>query len=246
MKLSISLIAVKKIISNKPRSLFADEELEQAAQLILDSEGVINPIVVRRNGLQSYEVVDGDFEYYAAARAREIDPRKGEMIGVFIIESENEENLSKQVKLFRKTNDESFQNINLTSEGIEKFLKNLESRIEILAKQLLEAATVKVKLEYENQELRKKLADNVDPLEVFTKMKLHQIANKLQCAGFPTKKANQIATIVVAERERVQFKSLNDVIQRVKIPFGKKMQKGISAEKMVDIIQNLSSDDADE
>jgi hypothetical protein len=102
MKLSTSLVAVKKIASNKPRSIFADDELEQAAKLILSSEGVVNPIIVRRNGLQSYEVVDGDFEYYAANRARELDPRKGEMIGVFIIEPENEDNLTQQIEVFRK------------------------------------------------------------------------------------------------------------------------------------------------
>jgi ParB family chromosome partitioning protein len=58
--------------------------------------------VVRRTSLKSYELVDGVFEYYAAARAREINPFQGEMITAFIIEPENDEFLTKQVDLFRK------------------------------------------------------------------------------------------------------------------------------------------------
>jgi ParB family chromosome partitioning protein len=101
MKLSTALVAVKKINSAVPRSNFSESELERAAQLILKAEGIINPLVIRRTSLESYEVVGGDFEYHVAARAREIDPRKGEMIGAFIIEPENEEVLLEQIKALR-------------------------------------------------------------------------------------------------------------------------------------------------
>lgn len=101
MKLSTALVAVKKINSAVPRSNFSESELNRAAQLILKAEGIINPLVIRRTSLESYEVVDGDFEYHVAARAREIDPRKGEMIGAFIIDSENEEVLLEQIKALR-------------------------------------------------------------------------------------------------------------------------------------------------
>lgn len=239
MKLSTSLVAIKKITSNTPRSIFADDDLEKAAQLILDSEGVINPILVRRNGLQSYEVVDGYFEYYAAARAREIDPRKGEMIGVFIIEPENEEQLTKQVQLFRKQKDETSGKLNLTPEDLEKFLNNLESRLDKLAKQLLDESSAKVKLENENKDIRKLLDEKVEPLKLFQEFSANKLLKKLIIAGFDAKKAAQIAEIVIKEREKEQFKSLHDVIDRVKIIRGKKMQKqkGISEKKMIDIIE---------
>lgn len=102
MKLSTSLVAVKKIKSTVDRSKFLDNDLNQAARLILEAEGVINPIVLHRTSLESYEVVDGDFEYYAALRAKEIDPRKGEMIGAFVVEPENEEVIKEQIKIIRK------------------------------------------------------------------------------------------------------------------------------------------------
>ncbi|AFZ08226.1 ParB domain protein nuclease [Oscillatoria nigro-viridis PCC 7112] len=102
-KLFPSLVAVKRITSAVPRSNFAEPELEKLARLILDSGGLINPIIVRRKGMDAYEIVDGDFEYYAAARAKEIEPLKGETIGAFILEEENEKILLEQLEILRKT-----------------------------------------------------------------------------------------------------------------------------------------------
>ncbi|NJK68189.1 MAG: chromosome partitioning protein ParB [Microcoleus sp. SU_5_3] len=102
-KLSPSLVAVKKLVSTVPRSNFCDRDLEKVARLILELGGLINPIILRRNGMDAYEIVDGDFEYYAAAKAREINPLKGETIGAFILEPENEKLLLEQVKALRKS-----------------------------------------------------------------------------------------------------------------------------------------------
>jgi hypothetical protein len=102
-KLSLSLVAVKKIVSTVPRDNFADRDLEKVARLILELGGLINPIILRRNGMDAYEIVEGNFEYYAAAMAREIDPFKGETIGAFIVEPENEELLLEQVKALRQS-----------------------------------------------------------------------------------------------------------------------------------------------
>lgn len=100
-KLFPSLVAVKKIVSAVPSSNFAEPDLEKLARLILDLGGLINPIIVRRTGMDSYEIVDGNFEYYAAARAKEIEPLKGETIGAFILEPENEELLLAQLEILR-------------------------------------------------------------------------------------------------------------------------------------------------
>jgi hypothetical protein len=104
MKLSTSLVPVIKITSSKPPLEVVDDAdaLERAAQLMLEVEGLVNPIILRRTGLESYEVVDGHFEYHAAARAREINLRKGEMVNAYIIEPESEELIKEQVELLRK------------------------------------------------------------------------------------------------------------------------------------------------
>ncbi|MGL4501063.1 MAG: ParB N-terminal domain-containing protein, partial [Planktothrix sp.] len=79
-KLLPSLVAVKKITSSVPRESFSELELEQVAKLSLEASGLINPMVLRRTSMQSYEVVDGHFEYYAAVKAKELEPMKGEMV----------------------------------------------------------------------------------------------------------------------------------------------------------------------
>lgn len=102
-KISSSIVRVKDIHSSSvPRSEFSEKELENAALLILEMEGVVNPPIILRTGLTSYEMVDGYFEYYAALKAREINPRRGESINVYIIESEAEEKaFIKQIEVFR-------------------------------------------------------------------------------------------------------------------------------------------------
>ena len=101
MLLSPEFVLVKEITSNVPRSEFSELDLEQAARLILKAEGTIQPLVVRTIGWESYEVVDGHFEYYAAVRAKEINPRDGERIGAFIIEGDKAKVLEEQVEIFR-------------------------------------------------------------------------------------------------------------------------------------------------
>ncbi|OKH23334.1 Rho termination factor N-terminal domain-containing protein [Chroogloeocystis siderophila] len=132
MKLSISLVAVKKIKSNIDASKFSEEELEQAANLILEAEGVINPLIIQRVSRDSYEVIDGDFEYYAAIKAKEKNPLQGEMIGAFIIDAESEDVIKKQVELIRKHH----KNQNEVPENYLKIEKKLNLLNELIKEKL--------------------------------------------------------------------------------------------------------------
>ena len=242
MKLATSLVAVKKIISSKLRSIFADNELEQAARLILDSEGVINPIVVRRTSLQSYEVVDGDFEYYAAVRAREIDPRKGEMIGVFIIESENEETLTKQVELFRKSKAFIDNNVSASSDGIESRLINMESRSSNTESRVtnlesrFENRTIELqrefRLEIKNindrlKEIENRIPKPMEPLEALNTLSLSELTSKLRRVGINIK----IIEKIISERDNGKFKSFSNVVDRI---------KGLGDKTMLKIIDSFA------
>ncbi|MBD1905332.1 hypothetical protein NDI37_18540 [Funiculus sociatus GB2-A5] len=198
MKLSTSLVAVKKINSNVPRSEFLEDELNRTAELILKAEGIINPPVIRRTSGESYEVVNGHFEYYAAVKAREIDPRKGEMIGAFIIESENEEVLMDQVEVLRNRefNNESpvadTQPLNTVESSneviqIESLLPEIESlidnKLDLISRRLSE----------QNEEL---LREQVEVL------RSREINNKLPVAD--TQPLNTVET----SKEVIQIESL--------------------------------------
>ena len=102
MLLSPEFILVKEITSNVPRSNFNQSDIQDLADLILEAEGVIRPITVRPTGIDSYEVIDGHLEYWAAVRAKEMKPRDGERIGAFVVEGKKAEAIEKQVQLLNK------------------------------------------------------------------------------------------------------------------------------------------------
>lgn len=236
MKLSASLVAVKKIISKVPRSSFADDELEQAAHLILAAEGVINPIIVYRKGLNSYEVFEGDFEYYAASKAREIDPRKAEMIGAFIIEPDKEEAIIGQVKLLRQYQTTVLGKTNFDSEDKTFCFKDIESRLTQTESRLEHRIK---NLEDELKEVKSSMQVNkCQPLDIFNNMSLPELADKLKKSGLTDKAAHKIAESVISERNKHKFDSLVDVVARVKIISGRRKIKGISSDKMLAIIDS--------
>ena len=101
MKLPIALVAVRKV-SSTSTEIFPSEEIEAVAQLILEVQGVINPLIVRRTGLDTFEVVEGEFTLQAARKAREINPLKGEVIQAIILDPQNEEAIMKQIRLLRR------------------------------------------------------------------------------------------------------------------------------------------------
>jgi hypothetical protein len=95
-------VDVKAIQSNVPRSNFSEEQIEQLADMILESEGVLNVILLTQTGINSYNVLVGDLEYYAAVRAKEKNPRQGEMINAVIVQPSNQDTLLKQAELLNK------------------------------------------------------------------------------------------------------------------------------------------------
>jgi len=169
MKLPTKLVAVRKINSNISRSNFSTDDIENIAKSIIEVEGTINPIILKRTSSESYEVVDGHLEYYAAVRAREISPLKGEMIQAIILEPENEEALLRQVDLLRiqssTTNgpdsqsiarDTKHQDLDSRFANLEKIFSlqfdELRKQIRVLETQVREGANSKVFIDEEEKD----------------------------------------------------------------------------------------------
>jgi ParB-like chromosome segregation protein Spo0J len=222
-KLSPSLVSVKRITSAVPRSNFADRDLDKLARLILDAGGLINPIVVRRTSMDAYEIVDGNLEYYAAARAREIEPLKGETIGAFILEPENEALLLEQLEILRKTAisenlgeietpKESFiteASVEIetveASSSLEQRLTNIEARLEIQIHELkAEHAREKKVLAERIQEIENLIAQQL-PLLIEA-----QLANRINefKAELASKKSTLVDTVQEVEQVTSQPMSL--------------------------------------
>lgn len=123
-KLSPAIILVKDIHCDVAKQQYSEEKLEVAAQLILDIEGIISPIIVRREGIEHYQLIHGAFEYHAAMRAREIDAIRGESIDAYIVDTENQETIQKQVQVFREHQQPNEQVMNVSGQQLESLLKS--------------------------------------------------------------------------------------------------------------------------
>ncbi len=92
------LVDVKSITPSKPVEQFDKAEVEKLADSILECNGLIKPLVLKPAGPESYVVVQGDMEFHAAVRAREKDPRKGEMVNALVISPKAEETVLEQIQ----------------------------------------------------------------------------------------------------------------------------------------------------
>jgi predicted nucleic acid-binding OB-fold protein len=242
-------VDVKNISSDTPRDKFSVVDLEKLADLIIDSGGLMRPLILKTTGLETFAVIDGHFEYYAAVRAREKNPRQCEMVNAFVIPPKNESLLSKQIALF-KTFDSS-GDINDSTSTQEKNLESSVSKEEIdlmteqiknLRTQLAQETQEKQNLYHQLLLLEGQIQKQSNPLQIFNDLKLIDLALKLRDTNFTDDKTVEKVVISIdEERQKRKFESLNDVVERVKIPSGKKQQKGISSDKMVRILNNWLS-----
>ena len=225
MKLYYKLVSVKNIQSSLSASQFSKEEIEKAAHLFLEAELSIQPVVLRREGLEAYSVIDGDFVYFAAARAREIDPKTAETIQAVIVEPENESALLEQVELFKRdSNNVPTKSDDLTSR-FNNFEQTIDQRITDLMNQIIQ----------ENQELKssmkaveEKIPKRHNLLELFnssSSQEQKKLRKDLDKAGVQTKRYQIIDQI----RQEQPFNSLEEIPKKI---------KGLSQERMLKLIEN--------
>lgn len=226
---SFSVVDVKNITSDIPRSSFPEVALERLAEMILESGGIIRPLVLKVTGAESYTVVDGHFEYYAAVRAREKEPRKGEMVNAFVISPKSESTVAKQAEALRAI--ESVKPLTDTT-NLESRLANIELRLEkqineLRSEQVQERQRVEDKLkQIESQRLKQ-----IEPLDVFNTLSPSELVLRLRSAGITGKKAEKIIKNIETQRQKKNFESLIDVVTRV---------DDLSDKGMVNIINSWS------
>jgi hypothetical protein len=101
-------VNVKSIFCDVPRSNFVESELEQLADFILQTDGLIRPLILKEIGVQQYAVIRGHREYYGAVIAKERDLKKAEMVNAFILESEIQGIAIEQLNLLSEDRESSF------------------------------------------------------------------------------------------------------------------------------------------
>ena len=227
-----ALVDVKDITSNMTRSSFSEVDLERIAQMILDCEGLIRPLVLKVTGAESYTVVDGHFEYYAAVRAREKDPRKGEMVNAFVVSPKSENIVAKQAEALRTV--ESLVSPPPEITNLESRLANIELRFEKQINELRsEQAQERQRVEDKLKEIESRVPKPIEPLKTFNTLSQNELAIKLKRAKLPDKTADKIAKEIENARRKKnhEFEDLRDVLKSV---------KGLGEKTMLSILDNWS------
>jgi predicted nucleic acid-binding OB-fold protein len=234
MKLSVTFVPVRKIRPSASRWNFTDEQIDQAAQLIAQAEGMVQPIVLLRKGeFESYVVIEGDFEYYAAVKASELEPQSCEAVPAFVIENADEADaVRQQIHLFRdhrsplnRTPNESAIEADLPSRlsELETRQAHLEARQLTLEQQHLQD------LKQQVDDLRKQICPRSNLLDLFNAANHTELLHHVKRAGLAGKNAEKIVETIEYERQYRLFESLRDVVTRV---------KGLTYEKIVDLFEN--------
>lgn len=79
-------VASLEPLTRKPE--YKPELIEKLADAIVESGGLVSPLLVQQTGLQTYKLLDEysqGLEYLAVVRAKEKAPRLCEMVNVFVI-----------------------------------------------------------------------------------------------------------------------------------------------------------------
>ncbi len=92
-------VDIAAITPPEPKEQFDPQIIEELATQILECQGLLKPIILKSNGPESYVVVDGHREYYAAVRAQEKNPRIGEMVNAFVISPKAERSILNQLAI---------------------------------------------------------------------------------------------------------------------------------------------------
>jgi hypothetical protein len=235
MKLSVTFVPVRKIKPSASRWNFSDDEIDKAAHLIAQAEGMIQPIVLQREGeFESYIVIEGDFEYYAAAKASELEPRTCEAVPAFVVETADDvDAVRQQVHLFqnqrsafnggRFTELKNEHDLELRLNDLETRQANLEARQVHLENQDIQG------LKQQIEELRNQICPRTNLLDLFNIADHAELLHRVKRAGLIGKNAEKIVETIEYERQYRLFESLRDVVTRV---------KGLTYEKMVDLVED--------
>ena len=95
-------VDIKDISSDLPRSNFVESDLAQLANLILATDGLIRPLIIKQSGVEKYTVIEGHREYYAALTAKAQNGSKAEMVNAFVISDNIQSSAIEQLQLLSK------------------------------------------------------------------------------------------------------------------------------------------------
>ncbi len=219
------MVDVRSITSKVPRSDFEVKELEKLAQSILTAGGLLSPLLLKQTGVDSYDVLAGDREYYAAVRARELDPRAAETVNAFVIPEDCEDAAIDQFKTLHQSSASidvppsagQATQPTVTSSSTDQRLINLESRLDESLREIKQTHQRDIqRLEQQINALQQQIPQKIEPLEIFNTASSAELLQKLARAGITGEKTSaKIITSIEKARKQSPFTSFTDAVTRI-------------------------------
>lgn len=213
-------VEIESVHSSQPRSNFSETDLDLLADRILESGGLLKPLVLKKIGFEKYDVIDGHFEYYAVIRASEKNPHVAEVNAV-IISSESEGAVVKQVETLKGSLSLNQQPKALlgTTTSDSRFT-NIELRIERQSNEFRAELTGEIKrLEDKFKKLESQIPQRLKPLESLNNLNQDELAEKLERSRITgSEKAKKLAKAIVDARRKKkqhQFEDYRDVVKSI-------------------------------
>jgi len=209
-----AIIDVKAIHSEVSRSDFSESDIERLADAILANGGLLQPLILKQTSVESFLVVEGHFEFYGAVRAREKNPRQGEMVNAFVISSSEEQMSLGQIQLLRKlpaaspsmTSSETVSD----SSDLAPWITSFETRLSEMRETIFQNQQ---KSESRLKQLEKNLnASTKNLLETVNTLSGDLLTKTLVRCGLSLRQAESV-TLAKANRPNQKFTSYGEIIK---------------------------------
>ncbi|MEB3175003.1 MAG: chromosome partitioning protein ParB [Cyanobacteriota bacterium] len=182
-------VDVQSIHSEVSRSTLSESDIEQLADAILANGGLLQPLILKQTSVESFLVLEGHFEFYSAVRAREKNPRQGEMVNAFVLSSSEEATALEQIKLLRKQIDTSPPVIPPAtvpdSSGLAPWITSFEMRLSEIRELIFQNQQV---IDLRLKKLEEESIKPLPPLEKLTVAQLKKLAQERGLTGSGTMK----------------------------------------------------------
>lgn len=217
--ITFSMVDVQSVDSEVSRSTFSEADLDRLADLILESGGLLKPLVLKKTGFEKYVVIDGHFEYYAAVRLKEKNPRAGEMVNALIIPPDIDAKaaLRQSEALTLVSSPKTPLNPANDTTNLESRIANIELRLEKQINDLrAEQAQEKQRLDDKLKEISSRIPEPMDALHLINTLSRNDLTVKLQQSRIS--KAEKLAESIDKARrkqENQMFKSYTNVVKSV-------------------------------
>lgn len=218
------LVDIKDITSDVPRSQFNPSDIESLADAILETIGLIRPLILKQLLIDKYTVVEGHLEYYAAVRAKEKNPRQAEMVNALVVPAQMEDAVKKQAQLFTNNSGAMTSTPSDRSQGDDRLhtndakITNIELRVEQRFNEIQSSLVEQVRqINDRMKELENKIPKPENPLNLINSLTESELAIKLQRTRING--AEKLAKNIVTARNKQpqkQFPDYRSIVDTVK------------------------------